>query len=63
MVVLTSQFRQTYLALYNDDSSFVVDTHTARMLQDIGAKLSNKLAVLVVDLNLVSWRPAREKYY
>ena len=59
---VSQSVRPTYLALYNDDSSFVVNTHTARMLQDIGAKLSNKLAVLVVDLNLMRWRPARYKY-
>ena len=29
------------------------------MLKDVGAKLSNKLAVLVVDLNLMRWRPAK----
>ena len=61
--VFVQSVRPTYLALYNDDSSFVVDTHTPRMLQDIGAKLSNKLAVLVVDLNLMCWRPAKYKYY
>lgn len=45
------------LALNNDDSSFVVNTNAARMLKDVGAKLSNKLSVLVVDLNLMCWRP------
>ena len=33
------------------------------MLKDVGAKLSNKLSVLVVDLNLMCWRPAKYKYY
>ena len=29
------------------------------MLQDVGPELADKLAVLVVDLDLVGWRPLR----
>ena len=35
-----------------DDPPFVIDGHSARMLQNIGTKFANKLTVLVVNLNL-----------
>ena len=40
------------LALDDDDAALVVDAHAARVLQDVGAELAHKLAVLVVDLDL-----------
>ena len=39
-------------ALDDDDAALVVDAHAARVLQDVGAKLADELAVLVVDLDL-----------
>ena len=41
-----------HLALNNDDSALVVHRHSSRMLKDIRAKFTDKLAILVVDLNL-----------
>merc|ERR1719278_591780 len=46
-----------HLALDHDDPSFVVNANSARMLKDVRAKLSHKLPVLVVDLDLVRRRP------
>ena len=40
------------LALDDDDPALVVDAHAARMLQNVCAELADKLAVLVVDLDL-----------
>jgi len=46
-----------YLALHHDDPAFVVNANSARMLKDVRAKLSHKLPVLVVYLDLVRRRP------
>ena len=45
-----------HFALDHDDALLGVDADAARMLQDVGAKLANKVAELVVDLNLMRWR-------
>ena len=41
-----------HLALHNNDQAFVVNTNTTRMLKNVGTKLTDKLTILVVDLNL-----------
>lgn len=43
-------------AFHDNDSSFVVDCDSSWMLQDVGSKLTNKLSVLIVDLDLMSRR-------
>ena len=59
-----SEFRQdeqnifvTNLTLHNDYAALAVHTNPSRMLQNIRSELANKLAVLVVDLDLVRWAP------
>lgn len=42
-------------AFYDDDSPLVVDGHSSWMLENVGTKFANELAILVVDLDLVSW--------
>ena len=41
-----------HLALHDNDHALLIDTDTARMLKDVGTKLTDELAILVVDLNL-----------
>lgn len=42
-----------HLALDHNNPPFVVDANTPRVLQDVGSKLADELAVLVVNLDLV----------
>uniref|UniRef100_A0A182TT91 Uncharacterized protein n=1 Tax=Anopheles melas TaxID=34690 RepID=A0A182TT91_9DIPT len=48
-----------HLALHDNDTALAVHGNAARMLQDVSAELAHKLAVLVVDLNLVRRRALR----
>jgi len=50
------------LALHHDDTPLVVDAHAPGMLQDVGSKLPDKLAVLGVDLDLVGGRSLGDDY-
>ena len=45
-----------HLALDHHNTTLGVDADSARMLQDIGAELAQKVTVLIVDLNLMSGR-------
>lgn len=54
--VQVENYYSHHFALDNNDACLVVDIDTTRMLQNVGTKFSNKLAVLVVDLNLMSRR-------
>ena len=49
-----------HLALHHDDPAFVVNANSARMLKDVRAKLSHKLTVLVVYLDLMRRRPKKQ---
>jgi hypothetical protein len=49
-----------HFALDNDNVAFVVDGHTTRMLQDVGAEFAHKLAILIVNLNLMGGRALGE---
>ena len=40
------------LAFDDDDSTLVVDANSARVLKNVSAEFTDKLTVLVVDLNL-----------
>ena len=40
------------LAFYYNDSAFVVNGNSSGVLQNIGAKFTHKLAILVVNLDL-----------
>jgi hypothetical protein len=42
------------LALDNDNSSLTIDTDTTGMLKNVGTEFAQKLAILIVDLNLMS---------
>ena len=55
------KIKNIYLALDDNDAALVVHTHAPRVLENVGAKLPNKLSVLVVDLNLMRGRPAEHK--
>jgi len=48
------------LALDNNDPPLVVHADAAGMLENVRAKLPDKLSVLVVDLNLMRGRPLRD---
>ena len=48
-----------HFALDDDDAALAVDRDAARMLQHVGSEFASKLAVLVVDLDLVGRRPLR----
>ena len=41
------------LALNHDDAAFVVNGNSSRVLQNIGAKFTHELAILVVNLDLL----------
>ncbi len=46
------------LALNDNDTPLVVDAHATWMLKNVGTKLTNELAVLVVDLDLLKVKKA-----
>lgn len=43
------------LALNHNDSALIVNTNSTRMLEDVSAEFAQELAILIVDLNLMSW--------
>lgn len=45
-----------HFAFNHDDVTLFVDADAAWMLKDVGAEFAQELAVLIVDLDLMSWR-------
>lgn len=45
-----------HLAFNYDDTSLVINTNTTRVLKNVSSKFAKELAILIVDLDLMSWR-------